>query len=141
MRELWQTGFMHNRVRMVVASFLVKNLLQDWRKGLKWFDECLLDADMANNSFGWQWVAGSGFDAAPYFRIFNPWSQQQKFDPEGENIKKWIPELTSLSPKDIHNWYKIAKVKYLEVSYPIPIVDHKRERELSLFMFKSLYQP
>ena len=91
MRELWQTGSMHNRSRMIVGSFLVKNLLIDWRYGASWFWDCLVDADLASNSAGWQWVAGSGADAAPYFRIFNPVTQGLKFDPEGEYTKKYVP--------------------------------------------------
>ena len=99
MRQLWQTGFMHNRVRMIVASFLVKNNLVDWRKGQDWFWDTLFDADLASNSASWQWVAGSGADAAPYFRIFNPLLQSEKFDPDGDYIVKYVPELTSL-PKN-----------------------------------------
>ena len=92
MRELWQTGYMHNRVRMVAASFLVKNLLIDWRHGEQWFWDTLVDADAANNPFNWQWVAGSGADAAPYFRIFNPELQAKKFDPDGHYVGQWAPE-------------------------------------------------
>ena len=98
MRELWETGYMHNRVRMITGSFLVKNLLLDWRQGEKWFWNCLVDADLANNSASWQWVAGCGYDAAPYFRIFNPVSQAQKFDPEGAYIRQFLPELKNLTP-------------------------------------------
>ncbi|MGM0524179.1 MAG: cryptochrome/photolyase family protein, partial [Bacillota bacterium] len=97
MRELYQTGYMHNRVRMVVASFLVKHLLVDWRIGLQYFEETLLDHDRQNNALGWQWVMGSGFDASPYFRIFNPITQAEKFDPEGDYIKRYVPELKQLS--------------------------------------------
>lgn len=103
MRQLWQTGWMHNRVRMIVASFLTKNLLIDWRIGQEWFWDCLVDADLAANSASWQWVAGSGADAAPYFRIFNPVTQGQRFDPNAQYIKKWLPEISHLDAKQIHN--------------------------------------
>ena len=102
MRELWKTGYMHNRVRMIVGSFLVKNLLIHWKEGERWFWDCLIDADLASNSASWQWVAGTGADAAPYFRIFNPVLQGSKFDPEGKYTKKYLPCLlyTSPSPRD-----------------------------------------
>ena len=103
MRELWQTGYMHNRIRMIVASFLVKNLLQHWHYGRDWFWDCLVDADLANNSASWQWVAGSGADAAPYFRIFNPYLQSAKFDKEAIFIKSVIPELKDVNTKLIHS--------------------------------------
>lgn len=102
MRELWATGYMHNRVRMIVASFLTKDLLIDWRSGAQWFLDTLVDADLANNSASWQWVAGCGADAAPYFRIFNPVLQSQKFDPDGVYIRQWIPELAQLNSQSIH---------------------------------------
>ena len=102
MRELWATGYMHNRVRMIVASFLIKDLLIDWREGERWFWDTLVDADIANNSASWQWVAGSGADAAPYFRIFNPVLQGEKFDPQGLYIRKWCPELSTLPDRLIH---------------------------------------
>lgn len=103
MRELWQTGYMHNRVRMIVASFLVKNMLIHWRHGANWFWDCLVDADLASNSASWQWVAGSGADAAPYFRIFNPITQSKKFDSAGSYIKKFVPELENMPDKYIHD--------------------------------------
>merc|ERR1711981_387174 len=103
MRELWETGYMHNRVRMVVGSFLVKNLLIHWHYGHAWFNNCLVDADKANNTAGWQWIAGSGADAAPYFRIFNPITQGQNFDEDGIYTKKWIPELSKLPNKYLFN--------------------------------------
>ncbi|MCE3233348.1 MAG: deoxyribodipyrimidine photo-lyase, partial [Rickettsiaceae bacterium] len=103
MRELWQTGFMHNRVRMIVGSFLVKNLMIHWHEGERWFWDCLFDADLANNSASWQWVTGCGVDAAPYFRIFNPVTQGQRFDPEGEYTRKYIPELTNMPDKYLFN--------------------------------------
>ena len=101
MRELWNTGYMHNRVRMIVSSFLVKNLLIHWKYGEEWFRDCLLDADMASNSASWQWVAGTGTDAAPFFRIFNPITQSEKFDKEAYYIKKYLPELSQLPLKYI----------------------------------------
>ena len=102
MRELWSTGWMHNRVRMVVASFLVKNLLLPWQEGARWFWDTLVDADLANNTLGWQWTAGCGADAAPFFRIFNPVSQGEKFDPEGNYVRRWVPELARLPAAWIH---------------------------------------
>ena len=102
MRELWTTGWMHNRVRMIVASFLVKDLLIDWREGAAWFWDTLVDADLANNTLGWQWTSGCGADAAPYFRIFNPAAQGAKFDPEGDYARRWCPELARLPAKWIH---------------------------------------
>ncbi|KTC73929.1 deoxyribodipyrimidine photolyase [Legionella birminghamensis] len=132
MRELWHTGYMHNRVRMVVASFLVKHLLIDWRKGAAWFEDTLLDADLANNSASWQWVAGSGADAAPYFRIFNPILQSEKFDPQGEYIKTWIPELRKLSASQIHRPWQASVNKS---GYPAPIVNHDEARKLALHFY------
>ncbi len=138
MRELWQTGFMHNRVRMVAASFLVKHLRIDWRRGEAWFWDTLLDADLANNAAGWQWVAGSGADASPYFRIFNPVLQGEKFDPDGDYIRRWCPELKDLSNADIHAPFK-AKADVLAragvelgKTYPRPIVDHDMARQAAL---------
>jgi deoxyribodipyrimidine photo-lyase len=113
MRELWRTGWMHNRVRMVAASFLVKHLLIPWQEGAAWFRETLVDADLANNTFGWQWCAGCGADAAPYFRIFNPAVQAAKFDPDGHYVRRWIPELAA-------------------GTYPRPIVDHAAARRRAL---------
>ena len=138
MRELWQTGFMHNRVRMLTASFLVKNLLHDWRHGAAWFWDTLVDADVANNSAGWQWVAGCGADAAPYFRIFNPVTQGRKFDPEGVYVRRFIPELAALPDKFIHApWeassddLRSAGIKLGE-DYPQPIVDLMESRQRAL---------
>src|SRR6185503_1933947 len=102
MREVWTTGVMHNRVRMIVGSFLVKNLLQPWQEGTRWFWDTLVDADLANNTLNWQWVAGSGADASPYFRIFNPLTQSAKFDPDGEYVRRWVPELARLEVPHIH---------------------------------------
>lgn len=144
MRELWQTGYMHNRVRMIVGSFLVKNLLIDWRDGAKWFWDCLFDADLANNSASWQWIAGCGADAAPYFRIFNPITQGEKFDPDGVYIKKYVPELSQLPTKYLFNpsdapslVLRNANIQ-LGVTYPHPIVDIKESRQQALDAFKML---
>lgn len=134
MRELWETGYMHNRVRMITASFLVKNLQIHWREGESWFWDCLMDADLANNCSGWQWVAGCGVDAAPFFRIFNPVTQSQKFDPKGEYIRRYLPELAQLSDKEIHEPWKATA----EVDYPEPIVDLKQSREIALSLYKKL---
>lgn len=144
MRELWQIGWMHNRVRMIVASFLTKDLLIPWQKGASWFWDTLVDADLANNSASWQWVAGSGADAAPYFRIFNPTLQGQKFDPEGSYVRKWVPELKNLPSKYIHDPWNapqeiLAKSGVrLGENYPYPIVDHSHQREKALEAFKKL---
>ncbi|HDR4725163.1 deoxyribodipyrimidine photo-lyase [Bacillus cereus group sp. Sample62] len=144
MRELWQTGFMHNRARMAVASFLVKHLLIPWQEGAKWFMDTLLDADIANNTMGWQWVAGSGADASPYFRIFNPITQGEKFDENGEYIRNWIPELRDIPNKYIHKPWEAseqilqkANIK-LGDTYPFPIVDHKAARERALCAYKNM---
>ena len=133
MRELWQTGTMHNRVRMLVASFLTKNLNQHWLLGKAWFDETLFDADPANNVMGWQWVAGCGVDASPYYRLFNPVTQSTKFDADGEYIKTWLPELKALSKKAIHAPWEhgaecVAKGIVLGQHYPLPIADLKQSR-------------
>lgn len=146
MRELYQTGYMHNRVRMVVGSFLVKNLLIDWREGERWFWDTLLDADMASNSAGWQWVAGSGADASPYFRVFNPILQGEKFDKEGEYVKQYCPELSKLPNKFIHKPWEASKeiLKACGVelgkTYPEPIVDLKVSRNRALEEFAELKQ-
>ena len=146
MRELWQTGYMHNRSRMIVGSFLVKNLRIHWHEGEKWFWDCLLDADFANNSASWQWVAGTGFDAAPYFRIFNPVTQGQKFDPEGKYVKKYIPELACLSMEYLFNPWQAPEIELrsagviLGKDYPFPIVDLKQTRQEALDAFASIRQ-
>lgn len=138
MRELWATGWMHGRVRMVVASFLVKDLLIPWQDGARWFWDTLVDADLANNTFGWQWTAGCGADAAPYFRIFNPVSQGKKFDPEGTYVRRWIPEIAGLATDRIHApWLgspaELARAGVeLGVTYPAPIVDHAEARAQAL---------
>lgn len=144
LRELWQTGYMHNRVRMIVGSFLVKNLRLDWRHGQRWFWECLVDADLANNAAGWQWIAGCGADAAPYFRIFNPVTQGQKFDPTGAYIRRYVPEIAALPDRYLyapweapHAVLRAAGLRLGE-TYPRPIVDLKHSREAALAAFKSL---
>jgi deoxyribodipyrimidine photo-lyase len=119
MRELWGTGWMHNRVRMIAGSFLTKDLLLPWIEGARWFWDTLVDADLANNTLGWQWVAGCGADAAPYFRIFNPESQAERFDPKGDYVGRWVPELGS-------------------AAYPRQIVDHARARERALDAYSAI---
>jgi len=143
MRQLWTTGWMHNRARMVVASFLVKHLLIPWQDGAAWFLDTLVDADLANNTLGWQWVAGCGFDAAPYFRIFNPIAQGEKFDPQGDYVRRWVPELRNLPSKWIHiPWLAppavltAASVR-LDQTYPRPIVDHAEARAAALAAFAA----
>ena len=144
MRQLWQTGYMHNRVRMIVASFLVKNLRIHWHHGERWFWDTLLDADLANNAASWQWVAGCGTDAAPYFRIFNPVTQGQKFDPNGDYIRQFIPEIAKLPDKYIFSPWEAPKDILMQAeinlgkSYPLPIVDIKISRELALQAFQAL---
>ncbi|MDO6563347.1 deoxyribodipyrimidine photo-lyase [Amphritea sp. 1_MG-2023] len=146
MRELWQTGYMHNRVRMLVASFLVKNQCQHWHLGATWFWDTLVDADLASNSASWQWVAGCGSDAAPYFRIFNPVLQGQKFDAEGDYIRRFIPELSALPSRYIHTpWEASAAVLaeagvQLGTTYPKPMLDLKASRQAALDAFASLKQ-
>jgi len=144
MRELWHTGFMHNRVRMVVASFLTKHLRTHWREGADWFWDTLVDADIANNTASWQWVAGCGADAAPYFRIFNPVLQGEKFDKKGEYVKRWVPELEKLEPRFIHKPWE-AEVATLSKAgitlgknYPRPIVDHKKARTSALLAYQQI---
>lgn len=134
MRELWHTGVMHNRVRMISASFLVKDLLLPWREGQKWFWDTLLDADLASNAFGWQWVAGSGADAAPFFRIFNPTLQAKKFDPQGEYILRWLPELKNVPLKYIHTPWLFEE----PLDYPLPIVDHDAARKKALQIYQKI---
>jgi len=144
MRELWATGFMHNRVRMIAASFLIKHLRLDWRLGEAWFWDTLVDADLANNAFGWQWVAGSGADASPYFRIFNPVAQGEKFDPKGDYVRRWCPELSKLPDKFIHAPWKAddetlkAAGVMLGNDYPKPIVDHDEARKAALDGYKKV---
>ena len=139
MRELNSTGWMHNRVRMITGSFLVKHLLIDWKEGEKYFKNCLLDYNEANNISGWQWVAGCGADAAPYFRIFNPILQGEKFDKEGDYVKKWLPELKNLPKKFIHRPWEVKDKKILNLGkdYPEPIVIHEHARSKALAAFKK----
>ena len=144
MRELWTTGYMHNRVRMITASFLIKHLLCDWRIGEQWFWDCLCDADPANNTLNWQWVAGSGADAAPFFRIFNPVTQGEKFDPEGAYVRKHVPELDGLEGKTIHAPWTLTPLELkaagveLGKTYPAPMIDHKLGRERALKAYESV---
>ena len=144
MRELWATGWMHNRVRMITASFLVKHLLIPWQEGATWFWDTLIDADLANNSVSWQWVAGCGVDAAPFFHIFNPVLQGRKFDPDGAYVRRWVPELADLPNNHIHEPWAASRhmLKESGVSlgsnYPFPIVDHMRARNRALDIFRRL---
>jgi deoxyribodipyrimidine photo-lyase len=138
MRELWATGWMHNRVRMTVGSFLVKHLLLPWRAGEDWFWDTLVDADLANNAMNWQWIAGSGADAAPYFRIFNPVLQGEKFDPHGAYVRRWVPELARMPDAYLNKpWTAPAEILRaagvsLGANYPGPIVDHQAARTRAL---------
>jgi deoxyribodipyrimidine photo-lyase len=144
MRELWQTGWMHNRVRMVTASFLIKHLMIPWQAGEAWFWDTLVDADLASNAASWQWVAGSGADAAPYFRIFNPILQGKKFDPEGDYVKRYVPELAGLPPDHIHAPWEAPKASLAEAgvdlgkTYPLPIVGHGKARERALQAYGTI---
>ncbi|WP_289043916.1 deoxyribodipyrimidine photo-lyase [uncultured Aliiroseovarius sp.] len=147
MRELWQTGYMHNRVRMVVASFLVKHLRLDWRAGRDWFWDTLVDGDLASNAASWQWVAGCGADAAPYFRVFNPMTQAEKFDPDGDYIRTYVPEIADLPDRHLAAPWKApddvldkAGVK-IGKTYPAPMVDHANARRAALDAFKNLPSP
>ena len=138
MRELWNTGWMHNRVRMITASFLVKDLLISWRRGAEWFWDTLVDADLASNTLGWQWTAGCGADAAPYFRVFNPTLQSEKFDPEGTYLRRWLPELKNLATPWLHAPWTAPSAVLAEANvrlgrdYPEPIVDHYAARDRAL---------
>jgi deoxyribodipyrimidine photo-lyase len=144
MRELWATGWMHNRVRMIVASFLVKDLLLPWQAGAKWFWDTLVDADLAQNSLGWQWTAGCGADAAPYFRVFNPTTQGEKFDPNGDYVRRWCPELAKLPADWIHQPDQAPMDVLLAANiiigkrYPAPIVNHADARDAALAAFALL---
>ena len=144
MRELWATGWMHNRVRMVAASFLVKNLLIGWQDGARWFWDTLVDADAGNNPANWQWVAGCGADAAPYFRVFNPILQGEKFDPDGSYVRRWVPELADLPSGLIHQPWTATPLELagagitLGETYPRPIVEHKVGRERALAAYAKV---
>lgn len=137
MREMNETGFMHNRVRMIAASFLIKDLHINWRWGEKYFARVLVDYDPAVNNGNWQWVASTGCDAQPYFRIFNPWNQQKKFDPECTYIKKWVPELRDVPPKAIHAWYE-EKYRAGSKKYPSPMINHEKAAKEALHAYKSI---
>ncbi|ARM30856.1 deoxyribodipyrimidine photo-lyase [Prosthecochloris sp. HL-130-GSB] len=147
MRELWQTGYMHNRVRMITGSFLVKNLLIHWTHGEKWFHDCLADADLACNSAGWQWVSGCGVDAAPYFRIFNPVTQGRKFDPDGSYTRRFVPELSKLPDTFLFNPWDAPPMTLekagivLGVTYPYPVVDIHLSRNRALEAYRALNSP
>jgi deoxyribodipyrimidine photo-lyase len=144
MRQLWRIGWMHNRVRMIVASFLVKDLLLSWQHGARWFWDTLVDADLANNTLGWQWSAGCGADAAPYFRIFNPVSQGERFDPQGAYVRTWCPELAGLPNDWIHRpWEAPSEVLarggvVLGKTYPRPMVDHAEARVRALAALRGI---
>ncbi len=144
MRELWETGWMHNRVRMITASLLTKNLFMNWRVGAQWFWDTLVDADLASNTLGWQWAAGCGADAAPYYRIFNPVLQAEKFDTDRKYIRRWVPELARLPDRYIHRPWE-APSEVLEAAgvslgrdYPRPLVDPRSSRNDALKRFEAL---
>ena len=143
MRQLATTGWMHNRVRMIAASFLVKDLLVDWRRGERWFRHLLRDGDIPQNAGNWQWVAGSGPDAAPYFRIFNPTTQSRRFDPDGTYLRRWVPELAGLDDRAIHEPAARPPLELaaagvtLGAEYPHPIVDHGAAREETLLVYRA----
>ena len=144
LRQLWRHGWMHNRVRMIAASLLVKQLLQPWQAGSAWFWDTLVDADLASNSASWQWIAGSGTDASPYFRVFNPVLQGEKFDPKGAYVRRWVPELAALPDRFIHSPWK-APARVLEAAgvalgktYPEPFLDHGKARERALAAFEAM---
>ncbi len=144
MRQLWHTGWMHNRVRMIAASFLTKHLLLPWQEGARWFWDTLVDGNLANNTMGWQWSAGSGADAQPFFRIFNPITQGARFDPKGVYVRKWVPELQKVPDKFIHSpWTTPPEVlRHLGITlgetYPMPIVDHKGARARALSAYEKI---
>jgi len=137
MRELWETGWMHNRVRMITASFLTKNCRIHWLEGAHWFWDTLVDADLANNTLGWQWVAGCGADAAPYYRIFNPLRQSEKFDPEGHYLRRWLPELAHLDKQQIH----APNLTQNRLNYPPPLVDYQASRQAALAAYEAIAKP
>ena len=144
MKELYETGWMHNRVRMIAGSFLTKNLLIHWKEGEKWFFDCLVDADIGSNTAGWQWIAGSGADASPYFRIFNPILQGKKFDPNGEYVRKFIPSLKKLPDKFVHSPWEMSSQEqekynfFIGKDYLLPILDLSETRKRALAAFKSI---
>jgi deoxyribodipyrimidine photo-lyase len=136
MRQLLTTGWMHNRVRMIVASFLVKDLHIEWQHGARWFEQHLTDFDVASNSHGWQWTAGCGTDASPYYRIFNPITQGYKFDPNGDYVREYVPELRGISGKEVHEPWLL--LDGLSPDYPAPIVDHSVERAEALARLEEI---
>ncbi|MFT4551310.1 MAG: deoxyribodipyrimidine photo-lyase [Verrucomicrobiales bacterium] len=144
MRQLWHTGWMHNRVRMIVGSLLVKHLLVHWLEGAKWFWDTLVDADLANNTLGWQWIGGCGADAAPYFRIFNPMTQGEKFDTDAAYVRQWVPELKRLPDKFIHRPWEMGELELsglgvvLGLDYPLPVIGHTEGRQQALDAFAIL---
>ena len=139
MRQLNTTGYMHNRARLIVASFLTKTLLIDWKKGEEYFAKKLTDYDVASNNGNWQWVASTGADSQPYFRIFNPWEQAKNFDPDCEYVKQWVPELKDVPAKDILNW-ETTYTEYKDTKYPKPIVDYKKQKDLALKMLGAAFK-
>ncbi|MCY4494134.1 MAG: FAD-binding domain-containing protein [Acidimicrobiaceae bacterium] len=147
MRELASTGWLHNRLRMIAASFLVKDLLVDWRWGERWFRRMLADGDLAQNSGNWQWVAGTGPDAAPYFRIFNAIVQSRRFDPQGHHLRRWLPELKGLNDRDIHAPWQATPLDLaaagvtLDRDYPAPIVDHAEARKQTIAAYQQAISP
>lgn len=144
LRQLWQTGWMHNRVRMIVGSLLVKHLLQPWQEGARWFWDTLVDADLPNNTMGWQWIAGCGADAAPYFRIFNPITQGERFDPRGDYVRRYVPELAQIPHKFIHKPWELGDLDLLGCGvtlgkdYPVPILPHPEGRKRALDAFQRM---
>jgi deoxyribodipyrimidine photo-lyase len=139
MRQLRAEAYMHNRLRMIVASFLTKDLLVDWRAGYAWFREKLVDHDTANDNGGWQWAASTGTDAQPYFRVFNPMTQGERYDPDAEYIRRYVPELEGVPAETIHSWNELdAGTRETHApDYPAPIVDHSERREQAIAMFEA----
>jgi deoxyribodipyrimidine photo-lyase len=141
MREMNETGYMHNRARLITSSFLIKVLLIDWQDGEKYFAQHLTDYDPASNNGNWQWGASTGADSQPYFRIFNPWLQSEEYDPDAEYIKQWVPELREIDAKVIHQWYKYSSEKEFKgIKYPAPIVDYSKQKEIALKMYSSVFK-
>lgn len=138
MRELYATGWMHNRVRMIVASYLIKNLLVPWQEGEHWFRDTLVDADLASNSMGWQWTAGCGVDASPFFRVFNPVLQGEKFDKQGEYVRHWVPELAEVDTRYLHKPWELGDTARAALDYPEPLVDLKQTRQRALDAFSQI---
>ena len=137
MRQLWQIGWMHNRVRMIAASFLVKHLLTDWREGEAWFWDTLVDADLASNAASWQWIAGSGIDSQPFFRVFNPVTQGQKFDPAGAYVRRWVPELADLPDRHVHTPWTAPSAMREGLDYPAPVIDLSEGRQRALDAYRN----